>query len=101
MGNPNHRFPRVPEHQISLALDAGFSAAPAVLPELRDEIAAAWGLPLGERVEVGLRDGGSTIAGKLELLRAPAYPWDAREPLRLAIAGLVFSSREIERWTKI
>lgn len=101
MGNSNRFFPRVAEHQISLALNAGFSAAPSVVPELRDEIAAAWGLPLGERVEICLRDGGSTITGKLELLRAPDYPWDPHQPLRLAVAGLVFSSREIERWTKI
>lgn len=101
MGNSNRHFPRVSEYQISLALDAGFSAAPPVVPELRDEIAAAWGLPLGERVEICLRDGGSTITGKLELLRSPDYPWDPHQPLRLAIAGLVFNSREIDRWTKI
>mgnify|MGYP001555661339 FL=1 len=90
------------EHQISLALDAGFSAAPPVVPELRDEISAAWGLPIGQRIEVCFRGGQrSAITGLLELLRAPDFPWDPHQPLQLSIAGFVFSSREIERWTSI
>jgi hypothetical protein len=88
------------EHQISLGLDAGFNAPPPVVPELRDEIAAVWGVPLGQRVEICFRGGErSAVIGKLELLRAPDYPWDRQQPLKLAIAGLVFSSREIDRWT--
>jgi hypothetical protein len=55
--------------------------------------------PLGQRVEVCFRGERSAIAGKLELLRAPDYPWDRHQPLQLAVAGLVFSSRDIERWT--
>jgi len=88
------------EHQISLGLDAGYQPAPAVVPELRDEIAAAWGLPLGQRVEICLRGGQrSALSGVLELIGAPDYPWDRRQVLQLAIAGFLFSSREIERWT--
>ncbi len=91
----------VDERQISLDLDTGFTAAPVVVSELRDEIAAAWGLPLGQRVEVCFRGGErSAVTGVLELLRAPDYPWDPHQALKLGIAGFVFSSREIERWTK-
>jgi hypothetical protein len=90
------------EQQISLDLDVGYQTAPAVVPALRDEIAATWGLPLGQRVEICLRGGErSAVTGILELLRAPDYPWEARQALQLGIAGFIFSSREIERWTII
>jgi len=102
LGNSDRLFFRVDEHQISLDLDPGFNTAPAVVSELRDEIAAVWGLPLGQRVEVCFRGGErSAVTGILELLRAPDYPWDPHQALHLGIAGFVFSSREIERWTKI
>jgi len=87
------------EHQTNLRLDVGYEPAPAVVSELRDEIAAAWGLPLGQRVEVSLRDERCALRGILELQRAPDYPWDGRQVLQLAVAGFVFSSREMERWT--
>jgi hypothetical protein len=86
------------EHQISLRLDANYHPAPAVGADLRAEIAAAWGLPLGQRVEVGLRNQPCALRGILELERAPDYPWDGRQALRLAVAGFVFSSREMESW---
>ncbi|MDA1056171.1 MAG: hypothetical protein O3C40_37810 [Planctomycetota bacterium] len=90
------------EQQISLELDVGYQTAPAVVPELRDEIAATWGLPLGQRVEICFRGGErSAVTGILELLRAPNYPWEPRQSLQLGIAGLIFSSREIDRWTII
>ena len=90
----------VNEQQISLGLDAGYTTAPAVVPQLLDEIATAWRLPLGQRVEVCLRGGQrSAVTGILELLRAPDYPWYPQQPLKLAISGLIFSSREIDRWT--
>lgn len=90
------------EQQISLDLDVAYGAAPAVVPELRDEVAQLWGLPLGQRVEVCFRGGQrSAVTGILELLSAPDYPWNPRQLLRLQIAGLVFDSRDIERWTKI
>ena len=87
------------EHQTNLRLDVGYEPAPAVGSDLREEIAAAWGLPLGQRVEVSLRDEGCALRGILELRRAPDYPWDGRQTLQLAVAGFVFSSREMERWT--
>lgn len=87
------------EHQSDLRLDVGYEPAPAVESQLRDEIGAAWGLPLGQRVEVSLRDEPCALRGILELERAPDYPWDGRQALQLAVAGFVFSSRQIERWT--
>jgi hypothetical protein len=92
----------VSEHQASLGLDMGYEPAPVVVPALREEIAAAWGYPLGQRVEICFRGGQrSAICGRLELLRAPDYPWDTCQPLQLAIAGFVFSSREIGQWTSL
>jgi hypothetical protein len=86
--------------QISLALEVGYSPAPAAVPQLRDEIAAVWRLPLGQRLEVCFRGTERSAAtGWLELLRAPDYPWDPHQPLQLAIAGLHFTSRQIDRWT--
>jgi len=89
----------MPEQQINLGLDIPHSTEPAVVPQLRDEIAQAWGLPLGERVEIRLRDQPATFTGVLELLTAPAYPWNPRETLQLRIAGFTFNSPEIESWT--
>jgi hypothetical protein len=89
----------ISEHQINLGLDIGFSSEPAVIPELREEIAQVWSLPLGHRVEVCFTcSQRAAITGTLELLTSPDYPWDPHQPLRLRIAGLVFSNREIECW---
>jgi hypothetical protein len=87
------------EHQTDLRLDVGYDPAPAVVSELREEIAAAWGLPLGQRVDVSVKNARCALRGVLELRRAPDYPWDGRQALQLAVAGFVFSSREMERWT--
>jgi hypothetical protein len=90
------------EHQISLGLETTHTTEPAVVPELRDEIAQAWGLPLGERTEVCFRGSQrSAITGILELLTSPEYPWNPRQPLQLRIAGFVFSSRDIGSWTRL
>lgn len=86
------------EHQTNLRLEVGYEPAPAVESALREEIAAAWGLPLGQRVEVSLRNERCALRGVLELQRAPDYPWDRRQALQLAVAGFVFSSREMEHW---
>lgn len=92
----------MPEHQSDLPLDTPLSREPAAPPQLRDEIARAWGLPLGERVEISFRDGQlDTLAGQLELAAAPDFPWNPREPLTLRIAGFTFSTRDIERWSKL
>lgn len=87
------------EHQTHLPLETAFSAAPGAPPELREEIASAWGLPLGRQVAVSFRDGKfAGVAGVLELAAAPDYPWNPRQPLRLRVAGCDFSSRDIEHW---
>ena len=92
----------MPGHQLDLNLDIVTSVVPEAAPGLRDEIASAWGLPLGEHVEICFRGSlRSAIKGRLLLSSAPGFPWDPRQPLQLSIAGLIFSSREIERWIKI
>ena len=56
------------EHQTNLPLDTDYSTALAVVPELRDEIAWAWGLPLGECAEVRfLGSTRSAMAGVFEM----------------------------------
>ncbi len=88
------------EHQFNLDFDAPYSPAPPVTSELRDEIALAFGLPLGRRVEVCFRGSQrAAVTGILELLSTPDFPWNPQQRLRLHISGLEFSSREIERWT--
>lgn len=86
------------EHQTQLKLEVSYEVAPVVEGDLRSEIAAAWGLPLGERVNVTLRNERCALRGILELRRAPDYPWDPRQALQLAVAGYGFSSREMENW---
>ncbi len=90
------------EHQIDLGFEVTHSTAPLVVPELRDEIALVWGLPLGERVEVCFRGSQrASITGILELVSTPDFPWDRHQELKLRIAGYNFKSREMERWTRI
>jgi hypothetical protein len=92
----------MPEQQINLGLDITHTIAPAVVPELRDEIAQAWGLPIGERAEVRFRGSQrAAITGILELITSPDFPWNPRQALQLRIAGFVFSNREIESWTRL
>jgi hypothetical protein len=90
------------EQQISLELDTARPTVPAVIPELRDEIAQAWGLLLGERVEVCFRGSQrSAITGILELINTPDFLWNSWQALQLRSAGFVFSSRDTERWTRL
>jgi hypothetical protein len=72
---------------------------PHALDALFQEIAAAWGLPVGRRVRVSLRDPAlPELAGSLELVGAPDLPLDPREVLRLRISGVTFRSDEIAAW---
>lgn len=92
----------MPEQQISLGLDIAYTTAPTVVPELRDEIAQVWGLPIGARTEVCFRGSQrAAITGILELITTPDFPWNPRQALQLRIAGFIFSSREIESWTRL
>lgn len=89
--------------------DAGLAgdtnrAGDAPIPHLRDEIARAWSLPLGELVSITFRPAFPipAITGRLELRASPTrYPWDSHEPLALRVAGQDFTSRDIERWKVI
>lgn len=90
------------EHQTDLPLDAGYTAEPSASPDLRDEIARAWGLPLGQRVEISFHDAElDSLAGRLELAAPPDFPWNPRESLQLRIAGFTFTSRAIARWISL
>lgn len=90
------------EHQTALPFDTPYQPAPGAPTELRDEIARAWGLPLGEPAEITLRnDSLDTITGRLELVSSPDFPWNPRQPLQLRVNGFEFDSRAIERWTRL
>lgn len=90
----------MPEHQASLPFDLSYQPAPGAPPEMRDEIAHVWGLPIGAHAEITLRDESlDTVSGLLELVSTPDFPWNPRQPLQLRVNGFVFDSRAIERWT--
>jgi hypothetical protein len=65
-----------------------------------EEIATLWGIPVGQRVHVALREHSlSDLDGRLELARAPDLPLDRREALFLCIGTIEFSSRQIIAWS--
>ncbi len=69
-------------------------------PELADEAARVWGLPVGQRARVTLRghamDG---LHGLVQIAGLPDLPFDARRPLRLRIGHVEFTSRQVAAWT--
>lgn len=92
----------MPDAQLPLTFDTSPSLPPGPVPHLRDEIARAWGLPLGEHVEITFRPAFTVPAvnGLLQLRASPArYPWDPHEPLALRVSGCDFTTRDIERWS--
>ncbi len=102
MGRNRHTAAAGDDRQFEMELGGGPSPLPDAAPEIRAEIAAAWGLPLGENVEVCLRSHErAAVRGTLELAAAPGFPWRPQEPLRLRVTGFTFSSRDIERWTRL
>lgn len=88
------------DDQLALAFDSSPQLATGPVPHLRDEIARAWSLPLGERVELTFRPGFplASLVGVLELRASPDLPWNPRQPLALRIAGQDFTSRDIDHW---
>lgn len=90
----------MPDDQLALTFDSSPTLQPGPAPHLREEIARAWGLPLGERVELTFRPGFplASVVGLLELRVSPDFPWNPRQPLALRIAGQDFSSRDIDHW---
>ena len=89
------------EDQTSFSFNLPISTEPAVPNDILTEIAEAWSLPLGAQVEVFLQSGDvESLAGKLELVSVPSFPWDSRKPLTLKVTGFIFSSRDIEHWVR-
>lgn len=72
------------------------------LDDLIREISSLWGLPIGQRLRVGLTDPSLPILeGPLELRRAPDLPLNVRQVLALRIRGIDFQSRQIAWWTRL
>lgn len=68
-------------------------------PELADEVAAGWGLPIGKKARVTLRGHQlEALAGWLQLEGLPNLPFDGREALRLRIGRDMFTSRQVAGW---
>ncbi len=89
----------MPDQQINLAFDTSPVLQPGPVPHLCDEIARVWALPLGEQVELALLRGPcDSLRGRLDLLHSPDHPWNPRQPLALSIAGVAFSSHDIDHW---
>jgi hypothetical protein len=86
-----------------------FADGPASQLELPDprsnfyrDVSETWQLPVGQFVQVGLRDHSwSDLQGRLELERAPSLPLDPREPLALRIGQIGFSSRQLTAWSLV
>jgi hypothetical protein len=90
------------ECQTSFEFVESIEGKPCATSDLLAEIAQVWALPLGEPVEITLRRGElRELRGKLELAVAPEYPWQARQSLKLRIAGYSFDSSDIERWVRV
>ena len=74
---------------------------PAPEDPLVSEIARVWGLPIGKKVHVQLKDSEnlSVLDGRLEVAYAPDLPFNPHQALNLRISGYVFSSRAIRGWS--
>jgi hypothetical protein len=95
MEHQDYLFP--PDQIFSIPPPAALAS---VAPPLTAEIAALWGLPLDQRVQITLRDHALASAlGRLELTRLPDLPLDAHTPLALRIGKDEFSSRQIIAWS--
>jgi hypothetical protein len=69
-------------------------------PTLTDELASVWGLPLGRKVRVELRNHSvAGLSGMLEVARLPDFPFDAKAPLSVRIGHVAFTSRELAAWS--
>lgn len=89
-----------PADEIGARSPSAEFAATASL--LTAEIAAFWGLPLGGRVQVKLRDHDlSSTTGLLELMALPDLPFNPRQALSLRIGLDYFTSRQIIAWVLV
>ena len=71
-------------------------------PELADEAAAAWGLPVGRVARVTLRGHAvDELTGLVQIAGLPELPLDARKTLRLRIGREEFTSRQVTGWSLV
>lgn len=71
-------------------------------PELADEVAAVWGLPVGRRARVTLRGHAvDELCGLVQVAGLPDMPFAAHKPLRLRIGHEEFSSRQVTAWSVV
>ncbi len=89
------------DEQLSLFGNTSESARAGEPPqELADEVAAAWGLPVGRKARVMLRGHPvETLVGWVQLDGLPSLPFDGREALRLRIGRYTFTSRQVAGWS--
>jgi hypothetical protein len=68
---------------------------------LVSEIAQIWGLPIGRKGRIHLKDGENlpVLDGRLGLVSAPDLPFDRRQALNLRVRGYVFSSQAVSGWS--
>ena len=72
------------------------------LAGLIGEISRGWSLPVGPQVRVDLAgEPIDELRGRLELAAPPDLPLDPRQPLRLRIGKVAFSSRQITGWAEL
>ena len=74
--------------------DAGWRRWREKLEEQKREFEARWGVVLGQRVTVRLRDHAKPLSGMLEWLQGPKVARDV--PPRFRLRGLEFGVGEIE-----
>lgn len=74
--------------------DAGWRRWREEMEEKKRAFESRWGVVLGKRVTVWLRDHAKPLSGKLEWLQDRSAP--AHAPPRFRLRGLEFGVREIE-----
>ena len=91
------------EHQDEFLFADGPTVSlhlPHPLEDYFAEVAARWGVPLGQKVRVRLQDPGMPeLCGRLELAHAPDMPLDPREKMKLRLSGVDFCHRDLASWT--
>lgn len=69
---------------------------------MTDELAAVWGLPLGRKVRVELRNHAvEGLHGVVQVAGLPDLPFNPRAPLRLRIGREEFTSRQVVAWSVV
>lgn len=69
------------------------------LHDVEQEAASVWGLPIGSRVHVALREHAvPALHGTLRLAQLPRLPFRSADPLTLRIGNIEFTTRQIASW---